>query len=418
MRILINELKKLFDLKILLIIVVIAALAWLAVMRDALDSYDSLSKHGSYGSYQVEMFRLYGETLEAEELADFNFPRRYAVIATAGDAIIAREPLFAKYGIDSFTEYLELTSRAYSDEEAHLNPIERDDEAAMNNLLQGGTTESIADTIEGWYASPLMRWGCLETLETRYTDYQQDLEQRIENWSAYGNSNAYVRALERILSRENNSLINDYLMRDFSFYAAIAGVIAILAVIILVMPPLLTDRSRNVNLLQYSSVTGRRILRIQFTAALISSFVLSVVLTALLFAPFVLSAREYWNASILSSGNIWSWLYDVTFGQYVFILAGMIAVLCVCAACTAFILARYSMNIINAMIKAVPTALILSTLCVFAVNRALSDNLIIFTTVHSGRFDVPEVIVCCAVCLIVLVAVSVIAAREKRVDVI
>ena len=61
MRILLYELKKLWNWRILALIAVIGALTWFAFLSEALRSYDSLTTHGIYGSYQNEMFTLYGE---------------------------------------------------------------------------------------------------------------------------------------------------------------------------------------------------------------------------------------------------------------------------------------------------------------------------------------------------------------------
>lgn len=69
MRILLYELKKLWNWRILALIAVIGALTWFAFLSEALRSYDSLTTHGIYGSYQNEMFTLYGEfTIVFEKL--------------------------------------------------------------------------------------------------------------------------------------------------------------------------------------------------------------------------------------------------------------------------------------------------------------------------------------------------------------
>ena len=188
--------------------------------------------------------------------------------------------------------------------------------------------------------------------------------------------------------------------------------------IILIIPLLIADRSRNVNLLQYSSKTGRKILRIQFTAAISSAFVLSAVLVTLVFTPFIKVAGEYWNVSIMSSGIRGMWLYNVTFGQYVLLLAGMIIASCIGSAGFAFILARFSSNIVNVMIKAVPVCAALAALLGISVFMALSNNNSVFNQVLGGRVVLPELIVCVALGTVGAIAAALVVKRERRVDVV
>jgi hypothetical protein len=327
------------------------------------------------------MFRLYGDTLEPDELADFNIPQKIADIDLYFDNVIANEPVFTKYGINNFAEF---KNREQND--SSLFGYEVTDAAIvkdttiMNDAIYGGAQY---ETIKEWYNSPIIRRGCLLALEHRYTNQQTRLDVYVE----HDLRPLVARVAERLLATGNNSLINEYLMTEFSLYAAVTGVFVIVTVLLLVIPMLIVDRSRGINLLQYSSTTGRKILRIQFGATLVSAFILSVVLTAVSFTPFIALAGEYWNASIMSLGNSGMWLYDITFGQSAFIFAGMITALSIGASCVAFILARFSTNIVNVMIKAVPVGAALSAVCAFALYYSLSYNNMIFNQVFRGRFD-------------------------------
>ena len=150
-----RELKKIWNVKVLLVISILAVLTWFTLIAEGLRSYESLKYHGAYGSFQTEMFELYGNTLEPEEIEDFDFARRFAEILTEADAIIAREPVFAEYGISNFDEFLEwYNSGSYwvrVDDSilvnGELNP-ENYDRMDMQNLLNGG------ETVEQWVCKP------------------------------------------------------------------------------------------------------------------------------------------------------------------------------------------------------------------------------------------------------------------------
>ncbi|WP_058258281.1 hypothetical protein [Herbinix luporum] len=110
-------------------------------------------------------------------------------------------------------------------------------------------------------------------------------------------------------------------------------------------------------------------------------------------------------------------LYNITFGQYVLILAGMTLALSVGTACFAFTLARFSVNIMMMLIKAVPVGIAVAGISVISINMAFMDNNIIFSTIFQGRIDAPEVMVCGFVAVVGLIVAEIISIREKYVDV-
>src|SRR5690606_9909545 len=134
-----------------------------------------------------------------------------------------------------------------------------------------------------------------------------------------------ANALEKLVNMRNANLIQYHLSEDFSFYAMVAGIFVIIAIVIFAAPLLTTDRMRKVNLLQYSSKTGRGILNYQFAAILLSASILSIIIIVITFSLFLASgAYDYWNARMMGIVDFGVQLYNITFGQYVLLLAGMI----------------------------------------------------------------------------------------------
>jgi hypothetical protein len=422
MRIFGGELKKLWNGKLLLLIVAFGVITWFAFLNRDILAFEFMQEDGIYGRYQTEMFERYGETLEPEELADFDIPTKLAEVYATGDAIIAAEPVFAKYDIHSFEQYLDWLDDGYF-------VIYVDDRGYTGSLLgvtveEGGEDDPAAreyyddrlamDTVlNAPPGSMIDEWMRLSNIENRYVHYREQLETYIQD----DLRPVVVRDTEQLLASGNNSLISDFLMFQFSSYATTVGVLAVIATLVLALPLLTVDRARNMPSLQYSSTVGRRVLRIQLVATAMSALALSIVLTAVFFTPFLAVSGSYWNTHIMSLGTWGMWLYNITFGQYVLILAGMIVALCIGTACLAFILARFSSNIVTVVIKAVPAGIALAMLSAFATNAALSDTNIVFDKVFRGQFDVPEVIVCGMVALVALIATVIVVTREARVDV-
>lgn len=413
MRIFIYELKKMWNWRILALILSMGVLMWFAFLSDALDSYDSLGKHGIYGSYQNEMFALYGATLEPEELAEYDIPGKKAALISEMDEIIAKENIFADNNIYSFMEYEQFRHRGISED---LSKAEL--EAAYNTLyemerkLDFGSEEQ---TLEEWYASPLISFQNLENLEYTYVKYEPGLRSYVD----HDERPVVVNAAEKLLKMRNANLIRYDLCMEFSLYAAAVGVAVIVATILLIAPLLINDRMGKLNLLQYPTIVGRSIFPIQFAATMVSTLALSILLIGAAYLPFLAAgASSYWDAPIMSYTVRNIQLYNITFGEYALILAGMVVALSISTACFVFLLARFSGNIVTMMIKVVPVGIAIAGLAVLSINMALSNNNIVFTTIFQGRFHAPEVIVCGFLAVVGMVAAVIIIAREKYADVV
>ncbi|MBD2864316.1 hypothetical protein IDH45_20230 [Paenibacillus sp. IB182363] len=357
------------------------------------------------------MFERYGGTLEPEELADYDIPGKKTAIFSEMDAIIANEAIFAEYKIRNYSEFQVFSNPDYG----NMNETERksfsETVSQMRNKL---SRSSDSQTLDEWYDSPLIRLQTLTALERTYVGYEPSLRSYIDRDSRP----VVVRAAEQILHMRNANLISYDLCRTFSLYAAVVVVFSAVAVILFVAPLLTTDRMQKINLIQYSSATGRRILGIQLAATAVSAFVLSFLLIVAAYAPFLLSgAGDYWNVPILSFTGFDMLLYNITFGQYASILAGMTLALSIGAGCFAFILARFSTNMVTMLIKTVPVGIAVAGIAGLSVNMALSYNNVVFSAIFRGRWDAPEILACAFVAVVGMCAAAVVAMREKRVEV-
>lgn len=414
MRIFMYELKKIWNWRVLTIIVTMFLLTWFAVLREPINTYDSLTTHGIYGSYQKELFELYGDTLEPEELAEYDIPGKKEAIIEELNEIIKKEPIFAEnhvYNFEQFEDFITTDYENLSKEEA-----EKRNETIfkMHDKLDYGDR---VNSLDEWYDSPLMKFYAIQALEAAYINYKDKAKMY---FSEDQMSPIFGKALDKIIKMRNANLIQYHLTEEFSMFAMEVGIFTIITLIILISPLLTTDRMRNINKLQYSSTVGRNILKYQFGATMLSAGVLSILMIVVSFIIFLLSGPiDYWNARIMgvfSFGGIY--LYNITFGQYVFILAGMILAFSVSTACFTFILARFSMNIVMLLVKAVPAGIALATLFGLSAYEALSDLNFIFDFVFRRKIHVPEIILCGVIVAIAISVAVIILKREKRVEII
>jgi hypothetical protein len=415
--------KKLWNWRLLAVIAALAVLTWFAFLYADLDAYNSLKTHGSYGKYEDEMFDLYGETLSSDELADYDLPGKLATVYEEADAIIAQNPVFAKYGIADFAGYLEFDFdlNSWEGETEPTFPVDREtfyDEGGDGNemrfLLEGGDNA----TLDEWYDSPQMKYQTLHSLQFSFEDYQENLEIFME----HDTRPVVARVAKEILEKDKPnepSLVRYDLIELFSSYAATVGVFVVLAALLLVAPPLTNDRARKITLLQYSSKTGRKITRYKFAATLASVLIMSAVLVSAAYIIFIVNdAFKFRDANLMSFNAYVSGgsMYNVTFGQYVIILAAVSVVLALAAACAAFALARFSSSVVNLMIKIVPVGAAVSAITALALLMCFTYNNIIFNALQ-GRFDMPEIWTSAILAIVCLATAVVVAIREKHADV-
>jgi hypothetical protein len=422
MRIFLGELQKFLHIKIVLILAVLAGLFWFAVLRDGVSNYVSLLTHGIYGAYQTEMFQKYGATLEADELVDFDIEGKIAEQIKTVNAIIGANPVYVEYQIDSYQDWLDFVDR-YLDQLMNGvdDPIGSDpaklelDYNEMRSYLNGGSSP----TLDEWYNSPLRRINHLEVLRISYVEFGGYRE--YENKDYFISKPVVVQnTIKDIVAMGNANLVAYHLPGEFSIYASVVAVFCIWSVLFLVCPVIVGDRQHGIHSLAYSSKIGRKMLRMQFGAAVAGTLIVSVVLMVALWLPVICAgAGKYWNARImgvhLGSNNII--LYNITFGQFALLLGGMTILFSVCAACIGLLLSRYSANSVVALVKVIPAGAAISGVCIASMYQFTFEENFIFDDVFHKTICWPELMVTAVVAVVFVLAALFILRRERRVDV-
>lgn len=408
-----HELKKIWNWRILTLIAALAALVWFSILSDTVRAYETASQYGaSFGPYAHEMFEKYGSTLEPEELADYNIPGKKAALYAELNTLIANDTLFTDQGLSTYAAYADFRSQQTD----AMNKDERNrfDELMMRMDMKLSLDEYWNDP-QKQFASPYVRLGMLSSLQSVYTDYERDMQAYIE----HDKRPVVVDAARKILAKHNNSLFPDSVKGTFSGYMTVVGVSIVLATLLLVSPALARDRAYGIHMIQYSSNIGRRILFIQWAAALFSACVLSILLLALSALPLLTAGfGNYANTSMLSAKNLIVVLYELTFGQYATLLAGMILLFSASASCFAFWLARFSSNLMHLLLKIVPLGIALRALYLAVVSDAFFEYNTLFNVILKGRIAMPEPILCLILLAVGIIAATTVTIREKKVDVI
>jgi hypothetical protein len=198
------------------------------------------------------------------------------------------------------------------------------------------------------------------------------------------------------------------------------AIMVILATLVLIMPLVVVDRMRNVQSVQYAAKVGRRLMFRQMAAVTLASLLLTTLLLVLFGGIYFrgTEAHFFWHHSIFSFTHHFVALFDFTFGQYVLALVGIAYAVGLAAAWLAFIVSRFSRNLIIATMKTIP---VFAGLAVFAFTLNNSGTAAPFHMAHRfyrwTNWVGVEAIVCVLLVALSFVAVWWVARRDRRVDV-
>jgi len=146
MRMVINEMKKIWNIKILLVVALSCTLFYWLFMSYYIDSFPNGHSTTEEVEYSTELIKRYGSTLEEEEYTEFINETRQRLISEM-EMYIKSNPAFADAGIYSYEDY----EKAYEKEDL----TEAENKAVWT--LLGEECDYVRfrmqaiDLIESWY---------------------------------------------------------------------------------------------------------------------------------------------------------------------------------------------------------------------------------------------------------------------------
>ncbi|SHI23036.1 hypothetical protein SAMN02745823_03667 [Sporobacter termitidis DSM 10068] len=390
MRILKNEMKKVWNPVMLVLVAVICALFYLMFMEFYIKNFPNGHPTTEEYDYSVELTGKYGATLEDDEFREF-IKVKDSLILEAND-YIKGNPEFAAAGILSYEDYLKL---------AEKDMTWTDEETEAFDFLYSGKCHGIAYKLDR-----------LSYIESAYQNEARRYENRI---SETGSAKEKARLNEIIETGQYHSILDIFLIENTNTYISWFSVLAILSVLIFLSPLLVRDRMQGIYLLQYTSRRGRKVLFSQLGAILISAFLLTTLEIAVFGAIYAAKGIQvFWNNGMDSFLGSYTFRFFITYGQYVLYSAGMIYLCTIGAALLAFALSKLSRNYITLILKLIPVFILLAKLCLSLFNVSFSFRNPLYGITG---IDGIEPFAGCAVIAVGLILSLLVCAREKKADI-
>ncbi len=312
MKIIWYELKKIWNWKIIGLLILIAILFYHMFLYYPIEHFRSNHPHIEGHDLAVEMTERYGTTLSEDELEEFLQEEKY-INEREFETIVETSPVFEEAGIVTFEDY-----------------------QSLNNKFFEGSEELTAEEEEA--------------LDILHNDEQTD-------YSLYKRDRINAIMEDQSYTYGSNSILDSYTFETTVNYIGQLAVLTLLLSLVLVSPLVVKDRTRNIHFLQYTSKNGRKILKQQLIAVLLSAVVLTTV-AVIVFGRLILrnDLLVFWNNgvdSFLNSRMSDMW-FHLTFGEYISLALLLIYFLNISLVLLAFVISRYSQNRISMIMKLIP----------------------------------------------------------------
>lgn len=390
MRIVWHELKKIWNFRILVVVALLCTLYYWLFLSFYIDYFPNGHSETEEVAYSRELLQRYGPTLEEDEYSQFIRETRAQLLAEM-ESYIKSNPVFADAGIYSFEDY----ERVYE----KSDPTEAEYKAIWT--LLGEECDFVRFKLQA-----------LQWIESQYANAPQYTQKLISETT----DPKEVERLKAILqTKEYRNIMDGHVYDNTVVYAFYFAILAVLAVLVLVSPLIVTDRARNVHLLQYTSKEGRRILQKQFLAVLLSAFFLTTILILIFGAIYSTNGTwVYWNSGLTSFLNWPTFLFNLTYGQYILIYIVLLYVLCLGTAALAFIFSQFSQNLVTLILRLIPLFTVLTVLCAWVFKYPFTTQNFLYRAL--GLVGMEAFI--CGLLFLAAVAVSLyLVRREKKVEV-
>jgi len=399
MRIIWGEMKKIWNWKMIAIIGVVCVMFYIMFMSYYVEYY----KKGNHPqaelvTYAEELTRRYGTSITPEQVAGFITVER-ASLATEAEAYFGTMPVFAAAGVYSLDDYMVIQEERW---EREMTQAESD---AYWTLMgeECGYLGFKLDALRHYEQGYGFRPNASANPDSFYHELSEKEQKRFD---------------ESIENGEHLSILSYWTYSNTNDYLKFFSVLLVLSVLILVSPLLVSDRHANLHYLQYSSKYGRAIIRGQLIATLLSAFALTTLLILVFGGIYSQNGTHlFWNNEINSDFNIGMYtVFRLTYGAKVLAAIAMMYALAAGVSSFAFMLSRFSGNLITLVMKLVPVFAALVFLCDAVFNdlfEMLYNKIYLLLRVFGA-----EAYVSGTIAVIAFAATWFVVRREKRTDVV
>lgn len=296
MRILFNEIKKIFTWRILLLLVIANGVLFFLRIEFHISHFPN--GRPSLDSYRIgiEMISKYGNDMDEKDMRDFK--KTYEAQVQEANQYLQSHKQFANAGVGTYEDFLNID-------------WENKEQATLRDKVM---IEEQVDTF----------W----ELQARGTlmEFHDTKEARAEAYKIGANPQQEAR-IDEMITAGQYQVYPEVVMENFKEFIFNVAIAILVSVVLIISPVFIKDRSRQLLDLQYTTRKGRELYKTKLAAALISTLGVITALLIVYFGMYALNNTEmYFHVPIHMFIGTFSW-YDPTLLQYIALTVAAIYIL-------------------------------------------------------------------------------------------
>lgn len=372
MNLFLQELRKIWRPGILAALAVLGAVYYYIRPAFYIENFNNGPQAQAEFDLALDWVQRYGPTIEPEERDEI------------GKQLEAEEADFLAYAANSrdltargITDYDSFRAFEAATHDDYRAAIDRGDAACVNYVVYSGKTNYITIYVLRQF---------LEDYDGEVF-YAEDGEPHFYADSKRLNEKCRER-VQILRDRSGRSPLPEMTSYSTSAYAYYLAVWCMVSAVLLLSPALVRDRLHRMRSVQWASRRGRKVLRVQFAAALSSGLLLTVLNFVLYAVPFSFTqALRLWDCPLHSVQQSYPW-FDWTYGQYLLFLTALVFALSLGASALTAVLSQYSGNYVAMLLKALPLIVVLAFFNTVVMQDAFyfSNAASRFLTLPGGEF--------------------------------
>ncbi|MBW9155481.1 hypothetical protein [Clostridium tagluense] len=380
MRIVFNEIKKIFNFKMVIMIMFISLIMYYLFISFDFKYFPNGRPEKDNYKISIQMLKDYGTSMDKKEF--LNFKELYNNQIKEANKYLKARPEFTSAGITTYKKFKAID---------------------MNNEKLCKLRDKVVfeDNVDIFWE--------LQVRENIIEEYEDINEFVNRNFSDL-NKNQIKRYNEIVKNGSITSILPWFVFENYNRLIENIAMLIVLSIIFMISPIYIKDSINKVNYLQYTSKTGRKIFKNKLVSALISSFIIISIHLACFFMLYSHNkVGMFLNSSINSVFNNRLYWYNINFVQYIALTIIAIYVLGFAVTLIVTFISRIAPNYITLIGVQVPITFIIITMS----SKYLMDRL---TNIWFPKYFLPL-----AYFILVSIGLILIAIRwkkEKAVDII
>ncbi len=356
MRIILNEMKKIWNIKIILLIIFSSLVVYNMFMSFNINYFFSNHPEQECYVFAMEMTKKYGKRIEQKEFDQF-IKEKKLLLNQEFIQSIANESILTDNGIYTFDD-MYLFFNAEGNRHIQLEKLNGDEEKLQ--LMSDSKCRIYGKEYDyiGFKFQTIMH------IENDYLNAEKYIDYDISSQDTGPKSITRLQEIKDTKQYKNISINETRIINRIQPYFFFGSIVIMLGVIILISPLITTDNLRNMSLLQYTSKKGRKLLSHQLIACLISTFIL-VTLKVLIFGGIfsTLGTQVFWNNAFNAFYNHSYSTFDFTYGQWILMQVGLLYLLAFVLTFIVFVISKMSKNYITLILKGIPIFTVFVFIC-------------------------------------------------------